>query len=151
MNRRATKLRTSWEDRFRAPSVSELSAALNRPQEHLVEVAREGLLSLDGVQETIEWRGIPWRWTMAYAVDSRALAYLVPQPGKPRMAIPLPDEVLAAMDLRKSSKPVRDAIVFAPRVAEVIWPVWDLLNRAQIDELVLVARRKHELLLSLTA
>lgn len=151
MNRRATKLRTCWEDRFRTPVVSELRGVLNKPQEHLLEVAREGLLALEGVQECIEWRGIPWRWTLAYAVDTRALAYLVPQPGKPRIAIPLADDILAAMDLRKASKAVRDAIMFAPRVAEVIWPVWDLQTRAQIDELVGVARRKHGLLLTLTA
>jgi hypothetical protein len=151
MNRRASKQRNCWEDRFRAPTFSELRGVLNKPHEHLLEVARERLIGLEGVQESIEWRGIPWRWTLAYAVEGRSLAYLVPQPGRPRMAIPLADDLLAAMDLRKASKLVRDAIVFAPRVGDVIWPAWDLQNRAQIDELVGVARRKHELLLLPTA
>lgn len=148
MNRRAAKLRTCWEDRFRAPTLPELRAILNRAHEHLLDTARSAIVALDGVQESIEWRGIPWRWTLAYSVEGRALAYLIPKPGRPQMAIPLADDLRAALDLRKASKPIRDAIVFAARVGDVSWPAWDLQNRAQIDELVALARRKHDLILS---
>lgn len=145
MNRRSVKPRSCWEDRFRVPSVSELRALLSKQHVQLFDVAREALLALDGVNESIEWRGVPWRWSLAFQTEpGRPLAYLVPQPARPRLAVPLSDEVVGSLAARKVSRPIRDAIVFAPRVGEVLWPSWELLGRNQIEELLDLVRIKYD-------
>lgn len=145
MNRRSVKPRSCWEDRFRAPSVSELRGLLSKQHVQLFDAAREALLALGGVSESIEWRGVPWRWTLAFQVEpARPLAYLVPQPARPRLAVPVTDDVVASLAARRVSRPIRDAIVFAPRVGEVLWPSWELLGRTQIDELLELVRAKHD-------
>jgi hypothetical protein len=151
MNRRPLKPRSCWEDRYRTPTVRELRDLLSRQHCQLLDAAREALLTMDGVIESIEWRGIPWRWTMAFHREASAVAYLVPQPARPRIGVPLSDELVQALSLKRLSKSVRDAITFAPRVGEMLWPAWDLTSRTQIDELLGLVRRKHELMLSPTA
>ncbi len=148
MNRRPVKSRTCWEDRYRTPTVRELCDALSRQHAHLIDLGREKMLALGGVTESIEWRGIPWRWTLAFNVESTALAYLVPQPARPRLALPLPEEIVQALPLRRATKAVRDAITFAPRVGGILWPAWDLQSRPQIEELCGLIRRKYDLVLS---
>lgn len=148
MHRRTPKPRSCWEDRYRQPALPELVGLLSKQHASLLEAARDALVALEGVSESIEWRGTPWRWTLSYQLDpGRPVAFLVPQPARPRMAIPLSDDLAAALTSRKFSKPVRDAVVFAPRVGEVLWPAWELQSRTQIDELIELARRKHELML----
>lgn len=151
MNRRGAKPRSCWEDRYRTPTVRELRDLLSKQHCQLLDLARESLLGLEGVHESIEWRGIPWRWTLAFHVEGSPLAYLVPQPARPRIGVALNDEFVQALSLKRVSKAVRDTITFAPRVGEVLWPAWELVSRTQIEELIGLVRRKHELLLSPTA
>jgi hypothetical protein len=133
------KARLAWEDRFRAPTWEELRNASNRQMASLLEHAREKLVRLPNVRERLAWHGIPWRWSLAFSVPcdpDRPVAFLVPQPNHPRLAVPLPAEVLAQINLPRYSKPVREAILHAPQVAGVRWPAWELLNRNQFAELL---------------
>lgn len=150
MSRKQAKPRIAWEDRFARPSVGELLEPFAKHQATLIEHIREELLALEGVRETIIWRGT-WRWTFAYTADGdgeRPWAYVVPQPGRPLVAIPLNPDAIAALPLRRLSKAVRDGIALAARVGDVAWPQWEPLGRGQADELLTVAKKKHELLLS---
>lgn len=145
MSRKAPKPRIAWEDRFGAPDASELLDALARPHTVLVEQARDGLRALGEVTESVVWHGIPWRWTFAFADEpERPWAYLVPQPGRPLLSIPLTAEVVTALPMKRLSKAVRDAIAGATLVGGVYWPQWPLTSRAQVEELVLIARRRAE-------
>lgn len=147
MSRKASKPRIAWEDRFAAPEVPELLDALARQQATLVEQARDGLRALGEVSESVVWHGIPWRWTFAFAFEDepeRPWAYLVPQPGRPLLSIPLTAEVVSALPMKRLSKGVRDAIAGATLVGGVYWPQWPLTSRAQVDELILIARRRAE-------
>lgn len=151
MNRRVVRTRSCWEDRYRTPTVRELLELLTRQHAQLVEHARDQAITLEGVREVIEWRGVPWRWTLAYYVETSPLVFLVPQPNRPRIALPLGDELARSLPLKRASKVVRDAITFAPRVGGVLWPAWDLTTRALTEEIAGLVQRKHELMLSPTA
>jgi len=145
--RRALKNRIAWEDRFNAPSVEELLAEFGKQQLHLIEDAREGLLAFGGITERVTWLGIPWRWTLAYGVHSsgeRPWAYLVPQPGKPVLALPMTSEMVKTLPMRRLPKFIRDVIAFSPRVAGVHWMQWELTGRGMVEELIELARRKRE-------
>jgi len=146
------KPRISWQDRFQTPGVAELLAPFAKPQLQLIEQARQSLLQLDGVTESIAWLGIPWRWTLAFGVEGagRPWAYLVPQPGKPLLAIPMSGETVAALPIRRLSKFIRDVIVLSPKVAGVHWMQWEITGRTQVEDLIGLARRQHESVLSAT-
>jgi hypothetical protein len=147
MLRHVIKERVPWEDRFREPTSDELLAAM--PKQHLAtfDHARGRLLAIDGVRETIGWHGIPWRWAMSYrtaAETPHAISYLIPQPGRPLLAIPIPVEMLATIPLKKHTRVVRDGITFSAEVAGVYWPTWDLTGKTLVDELFTIIRRKLE-------
>jgi hypothetical protein len=147
MSRKAVKPRIAWEDRFAAPDADDLLAPFPKYQAAFIEQIREGMSGLGGVVESIVWHGVPWRWTFAYASEAepeRPWAYLVPQPGRPLLAMPLTAEVIAALPMKKLSRPVRDGIALAALVGGVYWPQWPLTARSQVEELILIARRRHE-------
>ena len=147
MSRKAVKPRIAWEDRFASPDASDLFAPFPKAQAALLEQVREGMAALGGVVESIVWHGVPWRWTFAFASESepeRPWAYLVPQPGRPLLAMPLTGEVIGMLPMRRLSRPVRDALALAALVGGVYWPQWPLTSRTQVDELIGIARRRHE-------
>lgn len=149
MARKAVKPRIAWEDRFAPPDADDLLDPFPKYQVGFIGQIREGMTGLDGVVESIVWHGVPWRWTFAFASESepeRPWAYLVPQPGRPLLAMPLTGEVIAALPMRKLSKSVRDGLALASRVGGVYWPQWPLVGRAQVEELIGIARRRHEMM-----
>ena len=149
MARKVVKPRIAWEDRFASPDASDLLDAFPKVQAGLVEQVREGMAELGGVAESIVWHGVPWRWTFGFAAEGepeRPWAYLVPQPGKPLLAMPLTSEVIASLPMRKLSKSVRDGLSLASLVGGVYWPQWPLTSRAQVEELIGIARRRHDLM-----
>jgi hypothetical protein len=154
MPRKPLKPRIPWEDRFQRPDLDQLASGLFRQQAQLVLHARDAMLSMESVGDSIVWLGIPWRWALAFAIDGdtqRPWAYIIPQPGKPVLALPLTSEMVAALDVRKLSRIVRDGILNASRVGDGYWPQWALTSRPQLDEILQIVRRKHELMLSATA
>lgn len=150
--KRGFRARNPWEDRFQTPGLDDLLGALAKPQLQLIDQAREGLLALEGVTESIAWLGIPWRWTLAFNLEGTAAEkpwiYLVPQPAKPLLALPMSSEMVQALPMRRLPKFIRDVIVLSPKVAGVHWMQWELSGRGQVDELVGLARRKHSAVLS---
>ena len=84
----------------------------------------------------------------AYRAFLERIGYLVPQPAKPLLALPMSSEMVQALPMRRLPKFIRDVIVLSPKVAGVHWMQWELSGRGQVDELVGLARRKHSAVLS---
>lgn len=137
-----SKPRAAWEDRFRRPTVDELLEGLNKQLLSLAESWRERMSETPGVREDLAWQGIPFRWTLVYRSESRPdrpIAYLVPQPVKAYVAIPIASDAVNRLPLRKLSKPVRDSLGAASLVNGQYWAQWDLQSKSQLDELLLIA------------
>jgi len=133
------KSATFWENKFRTPSGGELVGALTKPHAHLVDVARRHFLGNAGVREELVWQGLPWRWTFAFrheADPTRPWAYVVPEPGRPRVVLPVTMEELARFPVRKLSKVVRDPLAHGVEVDGVRWVEWELASRAIVDEVL---------------
>ena len=138
----SSKPRAAWEDRFRRPTVDELLDGLNKQLLSLAESWRERMSEAPGVREELSWQGIPFRWTLVYRSENRPerpLAYLVPQPVRAYIAIPIASDAVNRLPLRKLSKPVRDSLGAASLVNGLYWAQWDLLSKSQLDELLLIA------------
>lgn len=146
-----------WTNKFDAPKVARLRDAYAPPLIPVFEAARELLTKLEGVDEQVAWQGLPWRWTVVYTGpggegtdlgSGRAFAYLIPDPAKLQICIPLTHAQVALMPLRKFKKAVRDGITFARAVNGVCWPTWDLPTKVAVDEVAEVIKRKHRILTS---
>jgi hypothetical protein len=144
-------MRTAWNNRFERPFSADflLAQLLDETRRELAAAARSALLQLEGVTESVEWLGVPWRWTLVYRSESdaeRPLAYLVPEPARPQLAIPMTVPMIRSLPARRLKKFVRDAIVFSRAVADVHWPTWELTARPQLDDVLDLVARKHRFL-----
>jgi hypothetical protein len=132
------KHKSVWENKFRSPTLAELKAAYPKPVQQLVDEAREALVTFGDYKEDLAWLGIPWRWSLVYRQPGEPLAaaYLVPQPVKPRLAVPVEMEFVLTAPTRKLSKFIREGLVHCPEVGGIRWASWELLAKNQIDEII---------------
>jgi hypothetical protein len=163
--------KTAWEDKFRVPTLQELLGHFHDKQiGQLFEAARGellacgraaegGLAGSGAISEAIAWTGVPWRWTMVYTCDSpahallglqpsHAWAYLVPDPVKVQICIPMSIPLIQMLPARRLKKFIRDGIIHARAVAGVHWPCYEVTARAQLDDIVDLAQRKYRALTS---
>jgi len=109
----------------------------------VVEHARGKLLAAAGVHEEVNWQGV-WKWTLLYRLpehgDGRAWVYVVPDPVRPRMAVPVAEGTIAELPLKKMSKYIRDGLAHAATVDGVRWPQWDVQTKAQVDDVMSLAQ-----------
>ena len=147
MSAHSSKGRVAWLDRFRAPSSDELLSPFNKQTSALLEHARQKFLGVESSKEEIVWHGV-WNWTYVYRIPGegeRAWAYLIPDPAKPRIAVPIDDEIIPDLPLRKLSKYIRDGLTHAPKVDGLRWSCWDITNRTQVEDIVSLAQNKLKL------
>ena len=93
-----------------------------------------------GMQERLEWCGVPWKWSLTYRPDRSAgtdiLAYLVPNPETPTVVFRVTHEQFNSLPLRKLSRHVREGLAPTRLVAGVCWPEWRFQSAAQAQDLV---------------
>lgn len=152
---RSLQQKHPWANKFRRPTPDELIAQYGSKQlAQLVAAARAELSRLAGVAETLSWNGVPWRWSFEYraerpapgAAGAQPLAYLVPDPQRPQIAVPLTAEMIDLLPVRRLKRFVREGIVHGRIVAQVYWPSWEFALRSQLDEIMDLVVRKHRLL-----
>lgn len=139
--------RTAWEDRFREPTAEELLRSIVSPvSAELARELRKRLLSFEGVSEKADWQGVPWRWALVFSCvmdPTRAFAYIIPEPAKPQLSIPLTAAMVQSLPLKRMKKAARDGILYSRFVAGVHWPAWPLETASQLDELFEILQRKY--------
>ncbi len=142
--------KSAWNDKFRQPTEDELRAGLSKPLQQVFDDARERLVELDGESESLVWQGVPWRWTFVYTIEgageSRALAYVIPDPARLQICVPLTNEMVEKLPLKRMKKSIRDGVVFARHVAGVSWPTWDIPTATALDEVFELVARKHAMI-----
>lgn len=144
MTKTSFKPKSAWSDRFRKPTILDLEENLPAPDRALFIRARAGFGKMTGVCESVEWAGIPMRWSFVYRIDGqeRALAYLVPDPAKVTLVLPLTASRVKTILARPASKAIHKGIIHAPVVDGVRWAQWDLTSLAQVKELSRLVPRK---------
>ncbi|MFA6045282.1 MAG: hypothetical protein WC718_09875 [Phycisphaerales bacterium] len=132
------KPRPVWSDRFTRPEPEVLGTGFAKLSQGAFDLARARLRAIDGVRESIQWRGV-WNWTFGYFLADEsepALAFLVPDPERPRLSLPFPDALIADLPARKLARSVRDVLAHAPVVDGLRWPMWDLATKTETEELL---------------
>lgn len=138
MTSTASKPRPVWSDRFTRPEPEVLGTGFAKLSQGAFDLARTRLRAIDGVREEVQWRGV-WNWTFGYFLADEgepALAFLVPDPERPRLALPFPDSMIAELPARKLARVVRDVLAHAPVVDGLRWPMWDLSTKTETEDLL---------------
>ncbi|HVU63655.1 MAG TPA: hypothetical protein VHC70_06750 [Phycisphaerales bacterium] len=141
-----TVVKCAWSDKFRVPTAAELREGLAPPSRAVLDEARRRLGDLPGVAESLVWQGVPWRWTFVYADqehgDARATAYLIPDPQRLQVCVPLNQEQIEQFPLKRMKNPIRDGIVYARNVGGVWWPTWEIPTSGALGEVLDLLSRK---------
>lgn len=140
--------RPAWEDRFHKPTFDELCKGLTKQTIELIAAARDRLRQVPGVTEELSWEGLPWRWTLLYRMpggNGRAWAYLVPDPAKPLIALPLTRDMLSSIPLHRVKKHVKDGVSQARLVNGVHWATWEITGKTQLAEVMQLVEQKQRL------
>jgi hypothetical protein len=143
-----TVVKCAWSDKFRVPTAVEIREGLAVQSRPVLDEARHRLSELPGVSESLVWQGVPWRWTFVYAGtehDSRASAYLIPDPQRLQVCIPLSQEQIEQFPLKRMKKSIRDGIVYARNVGGVWWPTWEVPTVGALGEVIDLLNRKNKL------
>lgn len=142
--------KSAWSDKFRQPSEDELRTGLSKPLQQVFDDARQRLNEIESGNESVVWQGVPWRWTFVYtaegAGEARALAYVIPDPARLQICVPLTNEIVERLPLKRMKKSIRDGVVFARHVAGVSWPTWDIPTKTALDEVFELIARKHAMI-----
>lgn len=150
----ARKVKSAWEDKFTRPTLAALRQHYSKPVSQLWDAARARLAALPGASESLEWQGIPWRWTLVFRTDTdetRPAAYLIPGANAPIMCVPAASDALTRIPVKKLSRFVREGLVRATDVGGTKWPTWELQNRTQLEDIVKLVEFKLTLLADETA
>jgi hypothetical protein len=108
------------------------------------EIARRKFAAIEAVYEEIGWQGV-WKWTFVYATGAeprKGWAYLVPDPSKLRLSLPIPAELMQELPLKKLSKFVRDGLLHSPLVGRTKWPMWEIQGKGQVEDILELAKYK---------
>ncbi|MEQ8770693.1 MAG: hypothetical protein RIB60_09320 [Phycisphaerales bacterium] len=125
----------AWHDQFTTPDPDRLIGEID-PQHvpaHAALIKR--LDGLDHLSEELRWMGVPWRWTIAYRDGSRDVAFIIPDPGSPKLAIPIALDRIARLESKKLPRTVRDGLAKARVVGEVAWAEWEIASQAAATDL----------------
>jgi hypothetical protein len=130
-----------WSNRFTEPSEADLLAGLTREFRRLIERVYSKCDAIDAGERRVLWYGVPWRWTIEIALrDGGPLAFVIAEPGRPQLTVPLDATDLDRLPMRRLSKGVREGILGARAVGNMLWPEWELTSNTQVDELMILVR-----------
>ena len=143
----ANDIRLPWEDRFERPTVEDLRGHYNKQLVGYHDTARDFIHTFENIEETIGWHGLPWRWSYRFDIvgvtDERGWVYLVPDPSGPRLSIPMTEEMVEKLPKTRLKKHVREGIEHARTIGDVRWTDWQITGKAQLDDLLKIAKRTY--------
>ena len=115
MPRTGVQPRSVWADQFRTPTEDELVGGVSADLRAGVECLRGRLMGIDGTTVSIEWVGIPWRWSLVLRARGmeRVLGYVIPCPDRPIFVMPLTSRDLAVIVVKRTPKYICDGILRA--------------------------------------
>ncbi|MFN5944553.1 MAG: hypothetical protein ACK5ZG_01245 [Phycisphaerae bacterium] len=104
-------------------------------------MTRERLRKYPQATESLAWLGT-WQWTLQFRTPTSngvSWVYLIPNPQRPQVCIPVHDTTLAAVAPKLLSRSIRETLLFAPTVDGVRWATWDVQSRTQMEALLAFA------------
>jgi hypothetical protein len=152
MNAKADPIRPAWEDRWNPPTFEQLMAPQKEQHQNLLHELLNRLEGFDGVSRDIIWWGDSWKWTLQFNLDtpdgptSEPMAYFVPNPESPIFCVPLREELIAQLPMKRLNRYIRDGIRGAKCAVQIHWAKWTPTAMTEVEHLTDLIKRKHKLL-----
>ena len=150
MSRSATASRPPWEDRWSEPSVRQLLSPVPPQHRRPLEAIIAELDGYDGIAQQIVWYGPGWNWTIQYQFDTTpaccpdVLCYLVPRQESPIVCVPLREQEIDRLPIKRLNRLIREGILRAKCAVTVNWATITPNSRAEAEQLIDLIRRKHK-------
>ena len=145
--------RMPWDDRWTTPTLEQLLEPFEESgKRKILDTLIANFASFDGVQQNLIWYGSAWKWTLEFTLAAEGrrpvtpMAYLVLNPVQATVSIPLTDEVLTQIPIKRLNKYVRENIRSAKRAVELHWALWCPTASTEVDYLTDLFKRKHKIL-----
>ena len=143
-----------WEDRWNEPSIEELLKPFQENMRKVVDLLREQLDQLENVEAEVRWHGMAWKWTIQYSLtqdvdpDRTPMCYVVPNPEGLIVSIPMSEEVIATLPMRRLNRYIRDAVRSSKRAETLHWATWTPTAMTEVEHLIDLVKRKRKAILA---
>lgn len=140
---------TAWINRWSQPTVEALVNGLKPHQQRNFGRIIEFLDQLPDLQRELLWYGASWKWTIHYSFagsqggEENTICYIVPNTESPVISIPLSDELIARVPMRRLSKFIREGIKSAKCAVEYHWANWTPGLDNETTMVIDLLKRKH--------
>lgn len=149
---RPSTQRPAWTDRWTQPTLEQLLASIEETRLPFVQSLIDQISAYDGVEQRVIWYGTSWKWTLQFVLNDEKgeelgiLAYLIPNPQTPMLCIPLRDEMIAKLPMRRLNRYIRDGIRLAKCAVEIHWAIWNPVAGTEVEYLMDLIKRKHKIM-----
>jgi hypothetical protein len=155
MNAAIKTYRHAWEDRWVEPTLAQLLEPYKDPAKRkVVDTLLEKLGHFPGIEYELIWYGSAWRWTACYSLLNgkgqriEVMAYFVPNPAGPLLCIPMSEEVVSRLPIKRLNRIIREGIRSSKCAVSLHWAVWSPSALTEVDHLADLFKRKHKLVLA---
>jgi hypothetical protein len=151
MNQAASK-RLPWLDRWTQPSLEQLLQPLSDQQRSIAERLIEGMEKFEGVHWHFAWHGRAWKWTLQFDLyDAEGgfigpIAYIVPNPETFEFCMPLKEQTIEQVNLKRLQRFVRDGLRAAKCAVTLHWAVFHPTAGTETEQLLDLVKRVHKVL-----
>jgi hypothetical protein len=155
--------RLPWQDRWTRPNLDQLLQPLNHQQRRYFQQLIDQLDGYENVERELIWYGDSWKWTISYVFkttntngrttrrgsdpgEGQILCYLVPKTDQPLVCVPMADEQIQKLPMRRLGKFIRDGIKSAKCAVATHWATWTPTARTETELLGDLLKRKFKML-----
>jgi hypothetical protein len=133
-----------WKDRFNRPTIEALRKQLHGEHRKRFDQTRRKLLQLGNLQESPNWQGDSWHWTIAFHVsdEGNPVAILVPAPHDLQLAVSVDPQFVQSLPISRLGRAVREGLDLAAEPFDTRWAIWSIISTPLIDQLVDLVDRK---------
>lgn len=155
MSKTLFRSRLAWEERWTRPTTELLLEPQKEQNLKLIPLLVDGINTFPGVRQDLVWFSTAWKWTWQFSLPEIAanngeqrdkLAYIVPNPEQLLVSVPLYDDLIAAMPIKRLNRYVREAIRTAQCAVKIHWIQFTPTAQTEVEHILDLVKRKHKLL-----
>ncbi|WP_432797396.1 hypothetical protein [Poriferisphaera sp. WC338] len=155
MSATSANTRLAWEDHWVKPNFKTLMSVYDPAgKKKVLDQLIKNFTEFEGIRREIIWYGAAWKWAEQYTLvnekgnDVEVMAYFVPNPETPVICVPLRDEIIASLPIKRLNKFIREGIRSATNkcAVEVHWAMWSPSASTEVEHLTDLYKRKYKFL-----
>jgi hypothetical protein len=140
-----------WYNRWTSPSLEELIATLKASRRGAIDKLMNQLAAMSQVRRTLDWYGSSWGWSLRYDLldeqqkEAGVLCYLVLNPEEPQVCVPMSQEQVDQLPIKRLNRAIREGIDTAKCAVSTHWAVWTPTNQSEAGHILDLLNRLIQL------